>query len=204
MPSLERPKLWTDSGLERLGKAFRQARNATGLSMDKLIELLKQLDCKLSKKTISNFENGVGMPQWNTLASLAATQLLCFPDTNQPLAAEDFSSVAAEWLDPWENELEQAATDDLEETPIARLIRCYREYHNLSEEDFADIVSQKSRMSADAVYQIMQSDRDIPSNKEGDGELMALGAVLRNPKNRSYKLKDLRAIRDGQAETGFD
>ncbi len=203
MYSPDRPKLWTEAGLERLGKAFRVARNAKGLSMDRLIEQLKQMNCRLSKKTISNFENGVGMPQWNTLASLAATKLLCFPGSQQPMMAEDFSSVAAGWLNPWGPEAgnvgyESASEAPAQETPIAALIRCYRERENLSEEAFAAIVSQRSWISPDAVCQLMRGEREIPPTEAGDVELVVLGAVLKTENDQPYKLKDLQAIRDGR------
>ena len=205
MHSLDRPKLWTEAGLERLGKAFRVARNAAGLSMDRLIEQLKTMNCRLSKKTISNFENGVGMPQWNTLASLAATKLLCFPGSQQPLAAEDFSSVAAGWLNPWGPDADRSGYEgeaDVpdQETPIAALIRCYRERENLSEEAFAAIVSQRSWISPEAVCQIMRSEREIPSTEDGDVELVVLRSVLKTENNQPYKLKDLRALRDGRVK----
>jgi transcriptional regulator with XRE-family HTH domain len=98
-----KPKFWTDNGLAKLGRLIRIAREKQKLpGDDKVFSLQKAADeifaktqKRVSAKTIGNVENGIGTPQYNTLAAIAAAGFVTDENGNL-LTIDDFINIACE------------------------------------------------------------------------------------------------------------
>jgi hypothetical protein len=65
--------------------------------MDQLVRTVAQKTGEqISKKTVGNIENNVGMPQYNSLAAIAALRFVKDSRTGKPLDEHDFIDIASE------------------------------------------------------------------------------------------------------------
>ena len=94
-------KFWTKSGLEKLGAVIRESRENKGLTLRQaagiVAENLDDDDCvqSIDHVTFSRIEKNHGMPQFNTLAAIAASGIATC-DRCVPLTIYDFIDIASE------------------------------------------------------------------------------------------------------------
>jgi transcriptional regulator with XRE-family HTH domain len=91
----------TAMSFDSLPKAVQNDFLRNGISLDDLSEYIrtKTGGYFVAKQTLSRLENGSTEPKWNTIAILAASQLLRHPVTGVPYKPEDYFAIACERLD---------------------------------------------------------------------------------------------------------
>lgn len=88
-----KPYKMTENGKAKLGKILRDARESQNLSMDGLIEFLKEKTGeRIAKSTISHLERGHSAPQWDTLSVISASGLV-------PYTVHEMLEIASEMSD---------------------------------------------------------------------------------------------------------
>jgi transcriptional regulator with XRE-family HTH domain len=120
-----KPKFWTDNGLTKLGQLIRIAREKRKLpGDDKAFSLQRAADeifiktqKRVSAKTIGNVENGIGIPQYNTLAAIAAAGFVT-DENGRPLTIDDFVDIACENPLPSAIDVVQHATPKIQSSLI--------------------------------------------------------------------------------------
>lgn len=90
----------TDQGKKSLGRLLRESRIELGLSLDELVEYIRDHTGQtLSKSSLSELERGNVDPKWNTLSTLAASGYLLNGD--KPYTTTELFEIACE-KDPHE------------------------------------------------------------------------------------------------------
>jgi transcriptional regulator with XRE-family HTH domain len=94
--------LWTKNGLNTLGQLVKESRLCQGLSQEEAIKLINEklgAGIAPSKTTLSNLENSVGNPQYNTIAAITGAGLII--DINkEPYSILEVLSIASEKIIP--------------------------------------------------------------------------------------------------------
>ena len=89
-------KFWTKTGLAKLGEIIRQSREFKGITLRQAEEIVSQASgMTVNYRTIGSIENAQGIPQFNTLAAIAASGIVTC-DRCVPLTIYDFVDIASE------------------------------------------------------------------------------------------------------------
>ena len=103
-----KPKLWTRQGLQNLGEFVRLSRRSLGrrygkergFSQRDLEDFIKQkTGHELHNTTLSGLERAINEPTWNTIAILAAAEILLKSD-GTPYSVEELSDIICEEITP--------------------------------------------------------------------------------------------------------
>ena len=86
-------KYWTERGLAKLGKVIQAGREARGLTLRQAAAVITATTgFKISYRTINRIEKNEGTPEFNTLAAIAASDIV------RGLDIYDFVDIASEDL----------------------------------------------------------------------------------------------------------
>ena len=89
-------KFWTKLGLAKLGEIIRESRELKGITLRQAGEIVSKVSgMPINYRTISSIENAQGIPQFNTLAAIAASRLATC-ERGVPLNIYDFIDIASE------------------------------------------------------------------------------------------------------------
>lgn len=92
----KKPKFWTKTGLQALGRLVKQSREKTKLSQRGISALIEERTGHyVSDTSLGDIERATKEPKWNTLAAIAAAEF-CFKSDGSPYTVDDFSNIASE------------------------------------------------------------------------------------------------------------
>jgi transcriptional regulator with XRE-family HTH domain len=82
----------------RLAQVDRKALNRKGISLDKLVEVIRVRTggYEITKSNLSELERGNNSPMWDTMSILAAAEILRHPQTGDAYETEDYFAIACE------------------------------------------------------------------------------------------------------------
>ena len=102
LPTIKKPKLWTDRGLEILGNLVKASREALGISQRDMSELIQErTGFYISNRNLGDIENAKIVTTWNRLSAIAAAEFVFHPVTGALLTVEDLVNIASEVVDPY-------------------------------------------------------------------------------------------------------
>jgi transcriptional regulator with XRE-family HTH domain len=154
-----KPKLWTKTGLSRLGELIRSCRKSQKLSSEEAAALIyTQTGEAIASRTLLSVETAIGKPEYNTLAIIAASGIAT--KNGRILDIYDFINIAAE---------SEAETMN----PLWRLIENHFVLNQITLGEFADASGVEMR-DLEAIAQGRQTE-------DYEGDLILISSQITNP-----------------------
>lgn len=150
--------IWTKAGLARLGEIIRRSREKRGMDLRRTAHYISDLTgISVGHNTLGDIERGTREPKYNTLAAIAASGIVEYK--GKVLNIFDFIAIASE--------------DDVEVTPMRRLVEDHLQKEGITLEKFAKIC----RVAIDD----MQTVLDGGETEDYTGDLILIASRLTNP-----------------------